>query len=66
MKIKKLLMLLTVVSLASFSAISCDEDDGPIEKAGKKIDSTAKDAGNAIEDACEKVKEGVNAKNTDC
>lgn len=40
--------------------------DGPAEEAGENIDEVVDDAGNAVEDACEKVKEGVDAKDKDC
>jgi len=70
MNISKLLLVLTV---ASFCIASCDSDDGVAEKAGEamdrtgeKIEQAATDAGNAIEDACESVKEGVDAEDTDC
>jgi hypothetical protein len=70
MNISKLLLVLTV---ASFSIVSCDSDDGVAERAGeamdnagKEIEQAAADAGNAIEDACENVKKGVGAGDTDC
>ncbi len=66
MKIKKLLILLAIVSIGSFTTTACDNNDGPAEKAGHKVDAAAKDVGNAIEDACEKVKKGADAEDTDC
>ena len=48
---------------AVFGLAACD---GEAENAGEKIDEMATDAGNAIEDACEDVKEGVKAEDTDC
>ncbi len=70
MNIAKLLLL---VALASFATAGCDGDDGMAEKAGKAIDKTggkigqaATNAGNAIEDACEDVKESAGAKDTNC
>jgi hypothetical protein len=70
MNIMKLLLLLTV---SSFAIAGCDRDDGVVEQAGQamdktveKIEQSATDAGNAIEDACEDVKEGMGADNPDC
>lgn len=40
--------------------------DGEAEDAGEKLDEVVTDTGNAIEDACEKVKEDVKAEDTDC
>lgn len=40
--------------------------DGDAENAGEKIDQSATDLGNKVEDACEDVKDGVNADDTDC
>lgn len=40
--------------------------DNKAEDAGEKIDEVMTDTGNAIEDACEEVKEGVKAKDTKC
>lgn len=65
--------LLLVVTVASFSIASCDSDDGVAESAGKAMDQTGEkieqaaiDTGNAIEDACENVKESADAADTDC
>jgi len=65
--------LLLVVTVALFSMASCDSDDGMAEKAGKSLDKTADkigqaatDAGNALEDACEKAKKNAGADNTNC
>lgn len=66
MKIKKLLILLSMVSIGSFIVTACDNNDGPAEKAGHKVDETTKDVGNAIEDACEKAKKEAGAEHTDC
>ena len=53
------------ILLASLGAVTaCSENNA--ESVGEKIDQAATDAGNAIEDACEDVKEGVDAKDTDC
>lgn len=56
-------MLITLMMLSG-TLVGCDK--GPMEKAGEKADEAVTDVGNAVEDTCEKVKEGVNAKDTDC
>jgi hypothetical protein len=47
-------------------AVSACDRDGPAEEFGEKIDDTVDDIGDELEDACEIVKEGVNAEDTDC
>ena len=64
MKILKNIANALIVMTAVFGLAACE--DGPAEGAGEKIDKMATDAGNAIEDACEDVKEGVKAEDTDC
>ena len=54
-----------LVAALSLGVVAC-EKKGPAERAGEKIDKAATDAGNAIEDKCEKVKEGMGAKDPDC
>jgi len=61
--IKKLSTTL-VTFVAIFSLAACTDDKA--ENAGEKVDEMVQDAGNAIEDACEEVKEGVKAEDTDC
>jgi hypothetical protein len=64
MKNFKYFTILSIL-LASMTLLSgCGDDKA--EEAGKKIDEVVTDAGNAIEDACEEVKEGVKAEDTDC
>ena len=64
MNLLKKFTLLTII-LASFALVTaCDDNNA--ETAGEKIDEMAKDAGNAIEDACEDVKEGMKAEDKDC
>ncbi|WP_340680235.1 hypothetical protein [Paraglaciecola sp.] len=61
-KLKNLgLIALLLTSLGGL--VACD--DGA-EDMGEKLDKTVTDAGNAVEDACEELKEGVDAKDTDC
>jgi len=65
MNIKKLLILLSIISITTLNVVGC-KHEGPAETAGKKVDHTAKDVGNAIEDACEKAKKEAGAEDTDC
>ena len=58
---------LSKVLLASAFALSLAAcGDGEAEDAGEEIDEVVTDAGNALEDACEDVKEGVDAEDKDC
>ncbi|REG86659.1 hypothetical protein [Marinomonas pollencensis] len=43
-----------------------DEAGDAMDDAGDAISDQATDMGNAIEDTCEKAKEGMNAEDTDC
>lgn len=52
----------TALFILTFSACS----DGPAEEAGEEVDEVLTDAGNAVEDACEDVKESTDAKDKDC
>lgn len=63
MKFFKLLIVLPLVVSAMFLT-ACG--DGEAEEAGEKVDEVVTDAGNAIEDACEDVKEEADAEDTDC
>ena len=65
--------LIPAMIASVFLLAACDEDDGAAERAGRAVDEagqemkdTAKDVGNAIEDACEDIKEGVDAEDKDC
>lgn len=62
----KKLIFTTIATFFLIGVIAGCEDQGPMEEAGEKIDNTFEKAGNKIEDACEEVKEGVNADNTNC
>lgn len=66
MKTLKLVDVLKMTIIAAFacSVIACG--DGDAENAGEKVDEAVTDAGNAVEDACEDVKEGVDADDKDC
>jgi len=63
----KLLKLLTMASLVVFltAGLSACSDD-KAENAGEKIDEMIQDSGNAVEDACEDLKDGMKAEDTDC
>lgn len=61
--LKTVLMALTLVFSTAFLA-ACGDDKA--ENAGEKVDEMMTDAGNAIEDACEDVKEKADAKDSDC
>jgi len=47
-----------------FTLAACS--DGPAEDAGEELDNAMTEAGNAVEDACEDIKEGANADDKDC
>ncbi|CAM3058435.1 hypothetical protein QTO01_01475 [Vibrio mytili] len=47
-------------------ALAACSDEGPMEKAGEKLDEAVTDTQNAVEDSCEKVKEDLNAEDQDC
>ena len=57
--LKMLIALPLVLSLTACG-------NGGAEEAGENIDEMVTDAGNAVEDACEDVKEELEAKDTDC
>jgi|TARA_R110002167_G_scaffold98475_1_gene259000 hypothetical protein len=43
-----------------------DDAGDALNSAGNSMEDTMTDAGNAVEDTCEDIKEGTNAKDTDC
>lgn len=43
-----------------------DDAGDALNSAGNSMEDTMTDAGNAVEDTCEDIKEGANAKGTDC
>jgi hypothetical protein len=49
---------------ASVFIMGCEDNNA--EEAGERIDEAVTDVQNKVEDACENVKEGVNAKETNC
>ena len=64
MKYYKLLLKSLLVAGFEFSLAACG--DGEAEDAGEELDEVVTDAGNAVEDTCEDVKEGMNAEDKDC
>ena len=58
------LQSLTAVLFSVFMLSACD--DGSAERMGEGIDNAVNDAGNAIEDACEDVRDAVNAADRNC
>jgi hypothetical protein len=58
-------LAMTAVVLCAVLA-ACENNDGPMEKAGERIDEATTDVGNAVEDACENAKEGAGAADTRC
>lgn len=60
-----LLRALILIVATAFMITGC-EKQGPMERAGEKIDNAATDAGNAVEDACEDAKKSMGAEDTDC
>lgn len=65
MDIMKKLSIVGFTALFAFGIAAC-EQKSEAEKVGEKIDDTVTDMGNAVEDACEDVKEGAGAKDEDC
>ena len=65
-KLTTMIKILSMISVMLFVITACDSNDGPMEKAGEKIDNATTDLGNNVEDACENLKEGLNAKDSDC
>lgn len=55
-------ILLSTMFVLTLGACS----DGPGETTGEKVDKIVTDAGNAIEDTCEDIKDNVDAKDKDC
>lgn len=60
----KKLTTLILSGMFVFTLAACS--DGPAEDAGEELDKMVTDAGNAVEDACEDVKDAAKAKDTDC
>lgn len=64
MKLLKMITSTSLIVLLSAGLMACN--DNKAENAGEKIDEAVTDMGNAVEDACEDVKEGMNAEDKKC
>ncbi|WP_350432042.1 hypothetical protein ABIS04_18790 [Shewanella sp. H8] len=64
MKLLKLITMASFMVLLTAGLSACS--DNKAENAGEKVDEMIQDAGNAVEDACEDVKEGMKAEDSDC
>lgn len=62
----KNLKYFTTTLLALTAVFALSACDGEAEDAGEKLDEIATDAGNAVEDACEDLKEAAKAEDKDC
>ena len=58
-------LLLPALLIGTLLFAGC-ENEGPAERAGERIDEAAEDFGNAVEDACEDMKEKAGTKDQDC
>ena len=58
MKITKPLALLAVVAFAA-SLAACEKKEGPMERAGKKVDNAVEKAGDKIEKAGDKIQDAT-------
>lgn len=63
--ISRKLALVLFAALLSIGIAGCEQETDA-EQIGETIDETIEDAGNAVEDACEEVKEGADVADTDC
>ena len=52
-------IIVAVIATGLVSLTGGCKKEGPLERAGKKVDSAVQDAGEAIEDAADKTKEAV-------
>ena len=57
MAIRDKIIIVGLCALLTVPALLGCEEKGPAERAGEKIDKAVKDAGDAMEEAGEKVKE---------
>ncbi|ABG42635.1 MAG: hypothetical protein CL579_17520 [Alteromonadaceae bacterium] len=64
MNLLKKFTLLAMVFSSLTLVTACNDNNA--ENAGEKVDEMMTDTGNAIEDACEDVKEGAGAEDNDC
>ncbi|AEE24938.1 hypothetical protein [Paraglaciecola chathamensis] len=64
MNLLKKFTLLAMVFSSLTLVTACNDNNA--EEAGEKVDEMVTDTGNAIEDACEDVKDGAGADDNDC
>ncbi|WP_159819626.1 hypothetical protein [Colwellia sp. 20A7] len=64
MNINKNKSLLVLTLIASLNLAACA--DNHAENAGENVDEVISDTGNAIEDACENVKDEMGTKDKNC
>ncbi|WP_299599018.1 hypothetical protein [uncultured Microbulbifer sp.] len=65
MDILKKLSIVAFTVLFALGMAACEKQSGA-EEAGEKVDDTVTEMGNAVEDACEDVKEKAGAEDQDC
>lgn len=65
MDIIKKLSIVGFTALLALGITACEKESGA-EEVGEKIDDTVTEMGNAVEDACEDVKEEAGAEDQDC
>jgi len=58
---KKILkrLLLVLAALAVLALAGCDDNKGPMQKAGEKVDNAAEKTGDAVKGAAEKTGDAV-------
>jgi len=58
---KKILkrLLLVLVALAVLALVGCDDDKGPMQTAGEKVDNAAEKTGDAVKGAAENTGDAV-------
>ncbi|MFT6624400.1 MAG: putative small secreted protein [Cycloclasticus sp.] len=58
MKAISLLAIATLI-FVSFGIAGCDMNEGPVEKAGKKVDNAVEETGEAMEEAGDKMHDKI-------
>ena len=48
---KRALMMMILAGFAAPLMVGCEKNEGPLEKAGEKVDEAAKDTKRTVEDA---------------
>ena len=53
-------IILSIMTISTvFALAACQPAEGPLERAGKKVDNAAETAGDKVEDAANKLKKDV-------